>query len=241
MNNMLMSIFNKIQPMRDNLLSCLKPEDINNLCAATNSELTYIEKIKYMTIVRLLPLNLASLQKIISKQGEVYIISQNIKQLNDILNSYIKLDKDIKNSVSVLIIILGKVKESIETSDKGIIGHNPLQHLKHTNSYKDEWLCTDTFIFANKTQTDGTNRFNKDTKLNTSGLLNVGNIYLEKKTNIHIVRSECVCLCKDSITTHDANYSVYNNGDDERRYYATAFDKNIFINAGLENIMLRTI
>lgn len=236
-----MNIFNRIQPIRDNLLSCLKPEDINNLCVATDSELTYIERIKYMTIVRLLPLNLASLQKVISEQGEVYIISQHIKQLNNILNSYIKLNKDIKNLASVLIIILDKVKESIEISDKETIGHNPLQHLKYINSYKNEWLCTDTFTFANKTQTDDTNRFNKDNKLNTSGLLNVGNIYLEKKTNMHIVRSECVCLCKDSITTHDANYSVYNSDDDKRLYYATAFDKNIFISAGLQNIMLRTI
>ena len=114
------STLENIEPFRRTLLEYLSPTDIINTCIATGLYLTYEERIKYLTVLRLLPVNIKHILQQLSNENHIYIVSHRLKYLQEILNSDLFYTQDITEKIDVLFII--------------------------TNSNSGKGVCTDGYI-----------------------------------------------------------------------------------------------
>jgi hypothetical protein len=232
--NLFIDTLNNIQPFRDTLFKYLIPEDIDNIIEATYSQviLSRMERVHYMSVMKLLPKYLASISKFLRNNGEVYIVGHNLDKLQDILNSYTDAIDDLKDPISLLIIASDNSTREIKFDDGDIYIHNIPRGLKSIIHDTINNLDIYIVMFDKDLNEEVCTTSKEVNNIHPLILLNADKYKRNKSEFVYCTNIYYICLHNNPMLIRQTKYTVLNRNKDIHQNYVYLTCCGIHINLG---------
>lgn len=234
---MLVDILSTILPFRDNLLSHLIPKDITSLRMATGITLEQVERVKYMSILKLLPVKMSLIQRTMLEGGEIYILSADMDVLHKLLNPYDEFERNI----NVTVLILRTPTVTLTPLSYEYLVWHPVQQLTNVMLSRAVGIDIDIFIFDEECHPTDSKKYILRKKADESGLAKFYDKHIAKHSVVDIAGFKHVSIHNDPTNVLSTDYFLYSGAVKPNSYYLLARRKNIHISLGSRTIVFNLV